>query len=50
MAARQQEGYNTRKSYIKNNLTAQVVVVVKAVIEKYFTGTCKALEKEVGCL
>ena len=50
MAARQQEGRNTRRSYAKNNLTTQAVVVVEVVIEKRFTSAYRALEKEAGYL
>ena len=50
MAARQQEGYNTRRSYVKNNLTTRVVVVIEVVIEKRFTNAYRALEKEAGYL
>ena len=50
MSARQQEGYNTQKSHIKNNLTARAVVVKKAVIEKCFTSTSRALKKKAGIL
>ena len=49
-AARQQKGRNTRRSYVKNNLTARAVVVVEAAIEKRFTGTYRALKEEAGRL
>ena len=50
MAARQQEGRDTGRSYAKNNLTARAVVVVEVAIEKRFTSTCRALEEEAGRL
>ena len=50
IATRQQKGYNTSKNYIKNNLTIQAVVIAKAVIEKHFINTYKALNKEAGRL
>ena len=49
-AAGQQEGRNTRRSYVKNNLTARAVVVIEVVIEKGFTSAYRALEKEAGRL
>ena len=49
-ATRQQKGRNTRRSYIKNNLTTRAVVVAEAAIEKYFTNACRALEEEAGRL
>ena len=50
IAAGQQKGRNTRRGYVKNNLTTRAVVVVEVVIEKRFTSAYRALEKEVGYL
>ena len=43
-------GRNTRRSYIKNNITAQAIVVVEVAIKKRFTSANRALEEEVGGL
>ena len=50
MSAGQQKGYNAWRSCVKNNLTAQAVVVREAVIEKCFTGAGRALKEKVGIL